>query len=116
MRSVRDRRSHSCVDPSVQGVRNDDPCFEVGLGYARSDRSRSHELHSCVDRGGSNVKRTAEDPRKRWGAVDLVQTIATTRPDYADGTCDVVGMDLRIGIGERKKYGVRSHEHQIVPM
>ena len=73
------------------------------------DRLGGSDLHLLGDPAGTGVQRAAEHTGERQHVVDLVQIIAA--PGRHDGGVlgGDLGMDLRVGVGQREHDAVRRH-------
>ena len=81
---------------------------ELGDGFDGGD------LHRLIDRGGPDVQRAAEDERKAQDVVDLVGIVAAAGGDdgVRAGGGDEVGVDFRVGVGQRQDQRLVGQQRQ----
>ena len=77
--------------------------------HHREDRLGRRHLHLLGDAAGPGVQRTPEHTREREHIVDLVREVAAAGGHHGCILLRVVGMDLRVGIGQREHDRIGRH-------
>ena len=87
-------RSIGCLDPGQFG-----------------DRVHAGDLHLAVDGRCADVERAAKDEREAEDVVDLVRVVGAPGTDHrvVAYRLDLVGQDLRVGVGQRHDHRARGH-------